>query len=156
MLAHPNRKLRQLLNLVACHGLSAHALLLREQMPARATQRPMLDDLVDRRSRQQLATTPFMTGLRALTATRRPALTTQADSARRIRARRCRRVPRITPQLPLELLNPRLQLSDPAIHRQKNLNHSLPTSVIDRLSLSPIHTPNFDNALWKPAPLNAY
>jgi hypothetical protein len=150
MLAHSDRELGKLLNLVARDELCADALLLGEQMPARATPRPVLDHLVNRRSRQQLATMPLMTGLRTLTATRQPALPAFVRPTRRISARRRRRVPRVTPQLTLELLNPRLQLRDPTIHRQNNLNHSLPASVIDRLSLSPIHTPKFDTGLCRP------
>ena len=131
---------------MARHENATLQLPLREQMPARATPRPVLNYLVNRLGRQQLATMPLMPGLRALTATRRPALPTRSCCTRR-----SRRITRTTPQLTLELLNPRLQLRDPTIHRQKNLNHSLPASVIDLLSLSPIHTTRFDTELWKPA-----
>ena len=49
-------------------------------------------------------------------------------------------------QLALELLHPRLELRDPAIHRQQHLDYSLTPRVIDRLRLSALHTPRFDAA----------
>src|SRR5664280_2126230 len=51
----------------------------------------------------------------------------------------------------------RLELLDPAIHRQQHLNDRLTSSVIDRLSLGALHTPIFDEAeLCPPDQLNAY
>ena len=47
---------------------------------------------------------------------------------------------------PLELLDPRLQLRDPTIHRQQHLNDRLTTRRVDRLRLSALHTPYFDAA----------
>jgi len=67
MLSHPSRKPGQLLNLMAANKSATDTLALSEQMPARAPPRPVLNHLIDRRSRQQLATMPLMPGLRALT-----------------------------------------------------------------------------------------
>jgi hypothetical protein len=93
MLSHPGRKLWQLLNLVACREHASGTLDLAEEMPASAPHRPMLNDLVNRHGRQQLATTTLMTGLPALAALRAvlpPRL--RPRHARRIDARWHRRI----------------------------------------------------------------
>jgi hypothetical protein len=60
-------------------------------------------------------------------------------------------------QLALQLLHPRLELPNSAIHRQQYLDHSLTPRVIDRFRLNPIPTPRFDEAeSCPPNPLNAY
>ena len=44
-----------------------------------------------------------------------------------------------------------------AIHAQHDVDYDLPARVIDRLSLSPLHTSHFDEAsLCTPNQLNAY
>jgi hypothetical protein len=68
MLDHPRRDHRQLLDLVTRRRAERHALGRAEQMPTRAGRRPMLDHLVDRRARQQIATASLMTRLGALAA----------------------------------------------------------------------------------------
>jgi hypothetical protein len=50
----------------------------------------------------------------------------------------------------------RLELLNPAIHRQQDSNDSLTSGVIDRLGFSAVHTPKFDEAeLCPPNQLNA-
>jgi hypothetical protein len=50
-----------------------------------------------------------------------------------------------------------LELPNPTIHRQKNSNDSLTALAIDRLSLSALHNPIFDEArLCPPKGLNGY
>ncbi len=51
----------------------------------------------------------------------------------------------------------RLQLLDPAIHRQQDFNDSLASSVIDRLGFGAVHALIFDGAeLCPPNQLNGY
>jgi hypothetical protein len=47
--------------------------------------------------------------------------------------------PEFPAQLTLELLDPRLELHNPAIHRQQHLDYCHTPRVIDRLSLSALH-----------------
>src|SRR5665213_1506693 len=103
-----------------------------------------------------------MPGLATLTATSR-VFAPPRRRARRIRARRLRAVARASVQSPLELSDPLAlprdglrKLLDLAIHPQQHLDHDIAARVIDRLRLSPIHTPRFDTAeLCPPDPLNA-
>ena len=69
MLGHPDRDLRQLLDLMARRLADRDPLALGEHVAAAAALGPMLDDLVDRPRRQQLTTVPLMPRLAAL---RRP------------------------------------------------------------------------------------
>jgi len=70
MLSHPRCELWQLLNLVSSNQNTLSALTLVERVAARAPLGPVLNDLIDRLGRQQLATMPLMTRLRALPALR--------------------------------------------------------------------------------------
>jgi len=145
MLGHPDRQLGQLLDLVAGRLGDRDQLGLAEHVPATAASRPVLDDLVDRRHRQQLPSVALMTGLAARLAPG-AILAPPRCRAGRVRARRLRRVARVSLKLTLELLHPRLQLLDPPIHAQQHLDDNLASRVIDRLRLSPLHTPKFDSA----------
>ena len=157
VLAHAHRDLRQLLDLMARRLPDRDTLDVGEHVAAAATLRPMIDQLVNRPRRQQLATMTLMTGLATLRASRAILPAPTRRHTRRILARRQRRIPRVTPQLTLELLDPRLKLPNPAIHRQQHLNHSLTARVVDRLSLSALHTPTFDAPeSCPPYQLNAY
>jgi hypothetical protein len=62
-----------------------------------------------------------------------------------IRTRGTRGVPRVLGQLALEFLNPRLQLLNPAIHRQQDFDYSLTPGVIDRFRLNALHANRFDS-----------
>ena len=146
MLGHPHRDLRQLLDLMTRRLPHRDPLRLREHVAAATRRRPVIDELVDRPRRQQLTTVPLMTRLPALGTTRAVLATPTRRRARRILARRQRRVTRVTTQPTLELLDPRLKLRDPTIHRQKHLDDRLTTRRVDRLRLSALHTPTFDNA----------
>ena len=66
MLDQPNRDPRELLHLGTHRLPDRHALCLGEQVPATARVRPMLDDLIRRRRRQQTPATPPMPILAAL------------------------------------------------------------------------------------------
>lgn len=60
-------------------------------------------------------------------------------------------------KLTLQPLDPRSQLHNLAIHPQQHLDDNLAASVIDRLSLNPLHTPRFDRpVLCPPDQLNGY
>ncbi len=99
-----------------------------------------------------------MTGLSTLLLARAPLRPRRPIlPPRLILTRRLRRVPRILAQLPLKPLHPRGQLLDLTIHPQQHLDHGLTPRVIDRLRLTPVHTPKFDKAsLCPPDQLNAY
>jgi hypothetical protein len=85
-------------------------------------------------------------------------------AGRRIGARGNRGVARAAVQSTLKLgdtlilaSDPRGQRLDLGIHPQKHLNDRLTPSVIDRLSLNPLHTTGFGTAKqYPPTPLNAY
>lgn len=66
MLDQPDRDLRELLYLGAHRWADCHALCLGEQVPTIARVRPMLDDLIRRRRRQQTPAMPPMPILAAL------------------------------------------------------------------------------------------
>ena len=65
MLGHPDRDLRQLLDLMARWLTRGDQLGLGEHPATPAPRRPVLDELVDRPRRQQLTTVPLMTRLAA-------------------------------------------------------------------------------------------
>src|SRR5665811_1671320 len=135
----------------------AEQLTRSEHVAALATLRPVLDELIHRACRQQLAAVALMPRLSALRTPRAILSPRKPPLARRIRARRQRGVTRTLSQLPLQLLHPRLQLLDTQVHRQQNLDYSLTPRVINRLRLRALHTPRFDEAeLCPPTPLNAY
>src|SRR5215211_5013206 len=83
---------------------------------------------------------------------------------RRIARWRPRGVARVAGKLPLELVDPRRQPLNlppqPLVLRRKlkqNTHNRLTARVVDRLRLTPIHTPRFDAAeLCPPDQLNAY
>lgn len=66
MLDQPDRDLRELLHLGTHRLPDRHALCLGEQVPAIARVRPMLDDFIRHRRRQQIPATPLMPILSAL------------------------------------------------------------------------------------------
>jgi hypothetical protein len=126
-------------------------------MPAPTPLRPMLDDLVHGRRRQQLTPPALVTGLRALAPARAALRAPRRRGPGRIAARRSRTVARVPGQLPLQLLHPRAQRLDLAIHPQQSLDHDLTTGVVDRLRLSPLHTTRFATPRsCPPDRLNAY
>ena len=137
---------RQLFDLMAHRLTHAEQLTHREHVAALTALRPMLDHLIYRACRQQLAAVTLMPRLGALRTPGTIPSPRWPPLARRIRARRQRRVTRALRELALKLLHPRFELLDTAIHRQQNLDNSLTPRVIDRLRLSPIHTPGFDEA----------
>ena len=117
----------------------------------------MLDDLIHRPRRQQLAALALMAALGALRASRGILAPFRRDP-RPIDARRRRRIPRAAIQPALQLgdplilaRNPRAQRLD--LHpqsvvllreRQQHRDHGITTLLIDRLGLTPLHTPEFD------------
>ena len=125
---------------------SRNALFLREHVAAATRHRPVVDKLVDYRRGQQLTTMTLVTRLPARGTARAVLATPTRRCPGPILARRQRRVARIATELALELLDPRLKLRDPTIHRQQHLDNRLTTGVIDRLRLSALHTQTFDNA----------
>jgi hypothetical protein len=111
-----------------------------------------------------------MPRLGALLAPRR-ILAAPGRRARRIGARRLRRVPRRAIQLTLKCRDPLVLLGDPhgqlldlrlkplilRRQRQQHRHDRIPTLFIDRLSLAPLHTTKFDAPrLCPPNQLNAY
>jgi hypothetical protein len=109
MLGHRDRHHRQLLDLMTRRLPDCHAIDLDEHVPAPTIQRPVLDDTVDRPRRQQRPALALVAGLRALLAPR-PILAALGRRARRIAARRLRRVARGPP-------DPTLKLRDPLVLR---------------------------------------
>ena len=65
MLGHPDRDLRQLLDLMTRRLPTATRSASREHVAAATPRRPVIDELVDRPRRQQLTAVPLMTGLPA-------------------------------------------------------------------------------------------
>jgi hypothetical protein len=63
MLDHPNRQPGQLLDLMASRSSGRDPLVLAKDMPAPTRRRPVLDDLVHDRGRQQLPAPALVTGL---------------------------------------------------------------------------------------------
>ena len=51
----------------------------------------------------------------------------------------------------LQLLHPRFELLNAAVHRQQHLDYSLAPRVIDRLRLRTLHTRLFAAPKWVPA-----
>jgi hypothetical protein len=150
MLDHSGRDDRQLFDLMAHRFTHAEQLARREDVAAPAALGPMLNHLIHRACRQQLTAVTLVPRLSTLRTPRTIPAPHRPPLARRIRARRHRRVTRVLGELALKRLHPRLQLLDTAIHRQQNLNYSLTPRVIDRLRLSTLHTPRFDKAELRP------
>lgn len=147
MLDHPGRDHRQLFDLMTHRLTHAEQLTRSEDTATPATLRPILNHLVHRAERQQLPAVTLVPRLRTLRTPRAiPASHRPPLLARRIRARRQRGITRTLGQLALQLLHPRLQLLDPAIHRQQHLDYSLTPRVTDRLRLNTLHTPRFNKA----------
>jgi hypothetical protein len=149
MLDHPHGDDRQLFDLMTRRLAQATKLSRDKGMAAVTARRPVLNDLIHRRERQQLTAMTLMPRLRTRPAPRR-ILTPRRPLPRRIRARRTRRITRTTTQLALKLLHPRLQLLDTTIHHQQNLNYSPTPRVINRLRPHALHTPRLNKA--KPYP----
>ena len=158
-----HRQLGELFDLVE-HGL-AHRIVfsLQKDMAALTARRPVFDHLVHRTRRQQIPSVPLVAGLPA-TAAYRGALAALWCLGRRVGTRRGGGVSRAAVQPPLKLSDPlvltsdmRLELLDPAIHRQQHLDHDLAPRVINRFRLDALHKQPFDAAgLCPPDPLNAY
>jgi hypothetical protein len=106
----------------------------------------VLEDLIHRGYRQQLAAVTLVPRLSALHTPRAILSPHSPPLALRIRARRQQRVTGAPSELALQLLHPRFQLLDAAIHRQQNLDYNLTPRVIDRLRLRALHTLTFDEA----------
>src|SRR6202022_313602 len=136
MLGDPHRDLRQLLDLMTRRLPRSDPLSLGERVTTLTRRRPVLDELVNRPRRQQLTTMPLMTRLPARRTARTVLAAPTRRRARRILTRRRRRVTRVTPDTPLEPLDPRLKLRDPTIHRQQHLDDRLTARRVDRLRLS--------------------
>ncbi len=146
MLDHTGGDDRQLFDLMTRRLAHATKLPHGEDVTAVAPRWPVLDDdVIDRREWQQLSAVTLVPRLRTRPAPRR-ILAPLRRYPGRVQARRTRRITRATTQLALELLHPRLQLLDTAIHRQQHLNYSLTPRVIDHLRLRALHTPGFDEA----------
>ena len=131
-------------------------LTLGEHAAALAARRPMHDDLVDRRRRQQLTTLALMARLSALLATRRT-LTAPRRRPRRILAGRLRGVARRALDLTLELSDPLvlhrntlLQPLDLLVHPHQHSDHDPLALLVDRLGLSTLHATGFATAALCP------
>jgi hypothetical protein len=141
----------QLLDLPAHRLAHRDTLLECESVTAPATLRPILDHPVHCPRRQQWPALALVTGLGALSATRRILSTLLRRAGGRIGARGNRRVARTAVQPTLELGDPLILARDPhsqrpnlGVHPQKHLNDRRTPSVIDRFRLNPLHTPRFD------------
>jgi len=147
---------------------SADAFVLAKDVPTAPPRRPVLDDVVDRPRRQQRPSLALMPTLRALLAPR-PILAALGGLvlARRIAARRLRRVTRRTPDPPLELRNPLILRSDALlqalnllVHPQQHRDDRFAALVINRFGLRAVHTRKIPCKSRKPCPttdeLNAY
>jgi hypothetical protein len=121
-----------------------------KDVAAPAVLRPMLNHLIDRTRRQQLAAVTLVPRLSALRTPRAILSPRRPPLAWRIRARRQRRVTRAPRELTLQLSHPRFELLNTTIHRQQNLDYSLTPRVIDRLRLRALHTPTFAEAELRP------
>ena len=137
---------------------------LAEHVPAAASRRPVLDDLVDRPRRQQRPALALMTGLRALLAPR-PVLAAPRRRARRILTGRRRRVARrrdpagaqAARSAPPAAATRSVSRCDLLVHPQQHRDDHLAALVIDRLRLSALHASRFDaRRLCPPNRLNAY
>ena len=157
MLDHDRRDLRQLLDLVTepDHRPRTRSRVA-EHMPAPTRRRPVHDHLIHSRGRQQLPTMTLMT--RAA----RPACDPTGPSAAAA-ASACPDSAAATSSASSSAAPARAdqpwsrQLPDLTIHPQQHLDHDLTPRVVDRLRLSPLHTPKFDRAkLCPPDQLNAY
>src|SRR5262249_20759498 len=116
VLDHPGGDRGQLLELVARGLADRAALLLGEDGSAAAALGPVLDYLIHRAGGQELAAVALVARLGAAPAAR--GIVAAGRSAGRVGARWARGVARALAQLPLELLHPRLELLDPAVHPQ--------------------------------------
>ncbi len=144
----------------------AYAIGLSKDVPAAATDGPVLDDLVDRPRWQQWSALALMPMLSTLLAPR-PVLTALLGAAGRIATRRLRRVPRRSPDPTLELPDPLvlrsnalLKSPDLLIHPQQDRDDRIATLVIDRFGRGALHTRKIPCKSRKPCPqtdgLNAY
>lgn len=155
VLCHGHRDRRQLFDLMARGLAHRHALIGNEDVAAATALGPVLDHLIDRPRRQQRPAVTLMTVLGALLATR--GVLAALGIARRIGARRTRRVARALVQLALELPDTSLKLLDAPIHPQQHLDHDLTTGIINRLRLGTLHANGFDTPrLCPPNRLNGY
>ncbi len=170
MLGHGDGDHRQLFDLMTRRLPGADAIAVSQHMPAAATRRPVLDNLIDRPRRQQRTALALMTGLRARLSPR-GVLAAPRRRARPIGARRLRRVTRRALGRALELRDPLVLTRDPrrqlldlrlkprVLRRQRkqHIDDDVAAPVIDRLSLTALHTTTFDTAaLCPPDRLNAY
>jgi len=170
MLGDDRRHHRQILDLVTRRITCRHALMLAKEMSTPALAGPVIDVIVDPPRRQQRAALALMTRLSTLLAPRR-ILAPRWRAARRILARRQRRVTRGPLGLALKLRDALLLTSNarrqhldlrdqPRVlgrELQQHRNDRPTAPLIDRLRLDPLHTPKFDAPqLCPPNPLNAY
>jgi hypothetical protein len=163
MLGHRDRDRRQLLDLVAHRIADRDPLVLGEHVTAVAAIRPMIDDLVDRPRRQQRAALALMPRLAALPAPRR-ILAAPGRRARRIDARRLRRVARAAVQPPLQLRDPLILTGNPGRQaldlrlqtlvlrrqRQQHRDDRVTALLVDRLRLGALHTQNSTRQSYVP------
>ncbi len=146
MLGHGDRDQRQLRNLMALRRGRLDALALAEgTIAAAAPNGPVLDQLVELLERKQPPVPAFVPGLatRPAPARRRPRPRRRRG---RILRRRQRGVTRGTTQPLLKLADPRLEppvRHDQLVHPQKQCDRCLLVTVENRLSLGPLHTPEF-------------
>ena len=152
MLDHPGRDHRQPFDLMAHRLTHAEQLARRENTAALAALRPVLDDLIHRTQRQQLAAVTLMPRLGAL------------RTSGAIFPRAARRLPGGSELGGSEEFRecfassgapaspPALRAAGYAIHRQQNLNYSLPPRVIDRFRLRALHTPDSTKQSYVPLP----
>ncbi len=158
VLGHAHGHHRQLLDLMARRLAVSGQVSCAEDVTAGAPGRPVLDDLVDRPRRQQRAALALMPGLSARRAAR-GILAAPRRRARRIGARRLRRVARGPGQLALQRHDPLVLSRDPVGQlldlrlkpfvlrrkRQQDPNNGIAAPLIDRLGLAPLHTTSFDS-----------
>ncbi len=145
MLGDHDRDHGELFDLVTRGLARRDPVALAEHVATIAARRPVIEEFINSPRRKQRPPVTPMSWLPARLAPR-TVLPAPRHAPRGIRARRPRGVPRVLRQLTLELLHPRLQLHDAAIHRQQNFDYRLPPRVIDRLRLNPLHATRFDEA----------
>ncbi len=132
-------------------------LLLAEDMAATAALRPVVDDLGHPFDREQGAPVAGMARLSALLPPR-PARAAALPQPGRVMAPRQRRVPRVTLQPLLELLEAlsqrrqlRVLLRQPRRDAERRVDHRLASLRVDRLRLRPLHTRSFATPKRVPA-----
>src|SRR6202451_3734091 len=139
-----------------------HTPSLTEPVPAGAALGPVLDHIIHRPRRQQVASLALVAELGSPRATRRILRVASGCSAhQRSVAANCSSRPL---QPTLELCYPlvlacdmSLELPNPAIHREENFNDGPTALAIDSLSPRALHNPIFDKAeLCPPKRLNGY